>query len=84
VEGQAVPGAVVLAHTRQDQELGGGRPNVDARGRGLPEALDRAAAAEGTPVLLVHRLKRHRSGAARAGDQPVLGGARGFGEGDYW
>jgi hypothetical protein len=71
MEGQAVADAGVRARTRQDQELGGGRPDVAARGRGLPEAPDRAAAVEGAPVLLVHWLKRHQPGSARVGDRPV-------------
>jgi hypothetical protein len=33
VEGQAIPCAGVPVRTGHDQELGGGRPNVDARGR---------------------------------------------------
>jgi hypothetical protein len=84
VKGQAILGAGVPVRTGQDQELGGGRPDVDARGRRFPEAPDRAAAAEGASTLLVHRLKRHRPDPARAGDRPVLGGAGGSGEGDYW
>jgi hypothetical protein len=82
--GQAIPGAGVPARTGQDQELGGGWPDVDARGRRLPEAPDHAAAAEGASVLLVHRLKRHRLGPAWAKDRPVLGRAGSPGEGDYW
>jgi hypothetical protein len=65
VEGQAIPGAGVPVCTGQDQELGDGRPDIDACGRRLLEAPDRSAAVEGAPVLLVHRLKRHRPGAAR-------------------
>jgi hypothetical protein len=84
VKGQAIPGVGVPVRNGQDQELGSGRPNVDARGRRLPEALDRAAAAEGTSMLLVHRPKRHQSDPVRAEDRPVLGGAGGSGEGDYW
>jgi hypothetical protein len=70
--------------TGQDQELGSGWPDIDARGRRLLEAPDHAAAAEGVPVLLVHRHKRHQPAAARAKDWSGLGGARGSGEGDYW
>jgi hypothetical protein len=84
VEGQAIPGAGVPVRTGQDQELGGGRPDINARGRRLPKAPDHAAAAEGASMLLVHRLKRHRPDLARTGDRPVLGGAGGSGEGDYW
>jgi hypothetical protein len=40
-----------------------------------------AAAAEGAPVLLVHRLKRHRPDPA--GDRPDLGRAGSPSEGDY-
>jgi hypothetical protein len=73
VEDQVVPGAGVPARTVQDQGLGYGRPNVDAHGRRLPEAPDRAAAEEGAPVLLVHRRERHRQDPAWAEHRPVLG-----------
>jgi hypothetical protein len=84
VEGQAILGTGVLARTGQDQELGGEQPDVDARDRRLLEASNRVAAVEGAPMLLVHRLKRHQLDPAWAGDRPVLGGAGGSGEGDYW
>jgi hypothetical protein len=73
VEDQAVPFARVPARIGQDQGLGNGRLDVDARGRRLPEAPDRAAAEEIASVLLVHKPERHRSDPARAGDRPILG-----------
>jgi hypothetical protein len=84
MEGQAVAGAAVLARAGQNQDLGNRWPDLHACGRRLPEAPDHGTAEEGTPVLLVHRLKRHRSDPARVGDRPVLGGARTSGEEDYW
>jgi hypothetical protein len=55
MEDQAMPLAGVPARIGQDQGLGYVRPDINARGRRSPEAPDRAAAEEATPVLLVHR-----------------------------
>jgi hypothetical protein len=84
VEDQAVPLTRFPARIGQDQGLGYGRPDIDARGRRSPEAPDRAAAEETTPVLLVHRPERHRQDPARAGHRSFLGRAGSLGERDYW
>jgi hypothetical protein len=60
MEDQAVPIARVPARIGQDQGLGHGRPNLNARGRRPPEASDHVAIEEATPVLLVHQPERHR------------------------
>jgi hypothetical protein len=83
MEGQAIPGAGVPARAGQNQDLGNRWSDLHACGRRLPEASDHAAAEEGAPVLLVHRLERHRPDPARVGYRPVLGGAGTSGEGDY-
>jgi hypothetical protein len=59
MEDQAIPLARVPARIGQDQGLGHGRPDINARGWQSPEAPDRAAAEEATPVLLVYRPERH-------------------------
>jgi hypothetical protein len=60
MEDQAIPLARVPAHIGQDQGLGYGWPDINARGRRSPEAPDHAAAKEATPVLLVHQPERHQ------------------------
>jgi hypothetical protein len=75
MEDQAIPLARVPARIGQDQGLGRGRPNINARGRRSPEAPDHAAAEEATPVLLVHQLERHRQDPAWAGHRCILGRA---------
>jgi hypothetical protein len=84
MEDQAVPGSRVPACIGQDQGLGHGRPDVDARGRRPPEAPDRAAVEETTPVLLIHRPERHRPDLVRARDRPILGRAGSPGGRDHW
>jgi hypothetical protein len=73
VEDQAVPIARAPAHIGQDQDLGHGWPDINARGRLPPEAPNHAAAEEAVPVLLVHRPERHQQDPARAKDRFVLG-----------
>jgi hypothetical protein len=60
MEDQVIPLARVPAYIGQDQGLGYGRPDINARGRRSLEASDHAAAEEATPILLVHRPERHR------------------------
>jgi hypothetical protein len=67
MEDQAVPVARVPARIGQDQGLGHGRPNLNARSRRPSEAPDHAATEDATPVLLVHQPERHRQDPARAG-----------------
>jgi hypothetical protein len=55
MEEQALPLARVPAHIGQDQGLGHGRPDINARSRRPPKAPDHAAREEATPVLLVQR-----------------------------
>jgi hypothetical protein len=57
MEDQAIPLARVPARIGQDQGLGHGQSDINSRGRRSPEAPDRVAAEEATPVLLVHRPK---------------------------
>ena len=59
MEDQAIPLARVPAHIGQDQGLGHEQPDVNACGQRSPEAPDRAATEEATPVLLVHRPEGH-------------------------
>jgi hypothetical protein len=59
MEDQVAPLAKVPARFGQDQGLGHGRPDINARGRRPPEAPDHASVEEATPVLLVHRPERH-------------------------